>query len=56
MFAKLLRTITLLLPFIEQADDYFEGKTNDEPDFLKKLPDGPMKSEIAMERARRRVG
>lgn len=55
MWDKVLRTLSILLPFIREVDDYLDGN-GPEPAALKHLPDGPLKSELAMERARRRAG
>ena len=54
MFGKFIRTLSILLPFIQEVEDWLEGK-GEEPVALKHLSDGPMKSELAMERARRRA-
>jgi hypothetical protein len=51
---KFFRTLSILMPLLRVVDEWLDGN-GDEPEVLKHLPDGPLKSELAMERARRRA-
>lgn len=49
---SLLKTLAILAPFIDEIEDWLNGKTEEKPARLAALPE-TMQSELSLERMRR---